>query len=72
MNPVLADDPRLNGRAEIEAELQQQFVEEVLLSPAGFDVIDYGEEFSLKVIGSRVPRTDARCVELEDAEAEIA
>ena len=70
---VLAGDrARLDGHAEVEAELEQQLVEDVRLGAVGLQVLDGVEQRLVEVVAVRLPRADVAGVELEDAEAEVA
>ena len=66
------DGARLDGHAEIKPELQQQLVEDVLLTAVGLDVFDVGQQRPFQVVTVRFPGADVGGVELEDAKAEVA
>ena len=63
---------RLDGHAEVEAELEEQLEEDVLLGAVGLEVLDGGFEGLGEVVAVRLPRPDVAAGELEDAEAEVA
>ena len=66
------DLPRFNGHAEVEAELEQQLEEDVLLRAVGLEVLDGGFEGFGELLAVRLPRPDVAAGELEDTEAEVA
>jgi hypothetical protein len=61
-----------NGHAEVEAELEEQLEEDVLLGAVGLEVLDGGFKGFGELVAVRLPRLDVAAGELEDAEAEVA
>lgn len=72
MHLTARDGALLDGYAQVEAELEQQFVEHIGLAAAFEQVILMIEQRSFQVVWLRIPRTDIGVVKLEDAEAGIA
>ena len=69
----LAGNGALNHRhAEVEAELEEQLEEDVLLRAVGLEVNNGGFESLGKLLAVRPPRPDVAAGQLEDAEAEVA
>ena len=62
----------LDGHGQVEAELEEQLEEDVLLGAVGLQVLDVIFQRLLEVVAVRFPRPDVAGVELEDAEAEVA
>lgn len=61
-----------NRRAEVEAELEEQLEEDVLLGAVGLEVFNGGFEGFDDVLAVRLPRPNVAAGKLEDAEAEVA
>src|SRR5271165_5360724 len=66
------DIPCLNGHAEVEAELEKELEEDVLLATVGLEVQDGGVEGCGEIRAVRFPRSNVTAGELEHAEAEVA
>ena len=70
---VFAGDGLLLDRnGQVEAELEQQLEEDVLLGAVGLQVLDGLFKRLRKIVAVRFPGPDVAGGELEDAEAEVA
>src|SRR5690606_15944500 len=69
---LVGERARLDGDAEVEAELEQQLVQHIGLGAIGLDVLHGVEERLVKVVAVGLPRADVAGIELEDAKAEVA
>ena len=61
-----------DGHRQVEAELEQQLEEDVLLGAVGLEVLDGVFERFGEVLAVRLPRPNVAGGKLEDAEAEVA
>ena len=59
------DVPGVDGHAEIEAELEQQFTENVLLTSVSLDVIDAVEQRLVQIFAVRLPGADVGRISLK-------
>jgi hypothetical protein len=66
------DLPGFDRHTEVEAELEEQFEEDVLLGAVGFEVLDGIQKGVGEVRAVWLPRPDVAAGQLEDAEAEVA
>ena len=58
MDRLTRNDLRFDGDAEIQPELQKQFVEDVLLRASRFDVVEASEQRVVQSVWSRIPSAD--------------
>ena len=62
---------RLDRDAEIEAGLEEDVVDEIVVGAVGLNVVDRFGDRRGDILRGRIPRLDIAGVELEDAEAEV-
>ena len=66
------NDFGFDGHGKIEAELEQELKEDVLLGAVNFQILRMRFKAGGEVGADRVPRLDVAAIQLEDAEAEVA
>jgi hypothetical protein len=72
VDSTLRDCPRFDGNAEVESELQEEFIKNVLLVAIFFEVVDAVEDGLVDIFGLGIPRTYVGCIEAEYPEVQIS
>ena len=72
MDGLAGNVPVFHGHAEVQAELEQQLVEQISLAAARFDVLNGIEQGLFQVVSVRLPGANVAGVEFEDAKTDVA